>query len=109
MNHDDVEHLLYSGESPEDRFAYQRYLNDIKRGKSLFQLKAVAREMTLDIRRSWSERSFTPVSTPEGNFDAVVCNVSYHFHKHGSKYGSIGLMTQEAREYFLKHRQEAVL
>jgi hypothetical protein len=65
--------------------------------------------MTLDIRQSWSERTFTPVSTPEGNFDAIVCNVSYHYNKHGSKYGSIWLMTHQAKMYFQQHRHEATV
>ncbi len=107
MGANDIEHLPYKGESPQDRLAYQRYLADIKRGKSLLQLKAVAREMTPDIRQSWSARSFTVVSTPEGDFDAVVCNISYHFNKHGSKYGSIRVMTQEAKRYFQQYRQQA--
>ncbi len=107
MNTDPIENLPYSGESPQDRLAHQRYLVDVQRGKSLLQLKAVAKEVTPDIRNSWSARSFTAVSTPEGIFDAVVCNVSYHYNKHGSKYGSIRLMTQTAKQYFQQHRQKA--
>jgi hypothetical protein len=48
------------------------------------------------------------VSTPDGDFDAVVCNVSYHFHAHGQKYGSIRLMTQLAKQFFEQQRQQAV-
>jgi hypothetical protein len=109
MGFDDREYLPYGGESPHDPFAYERYLADIERGKGLLQLKAVASEMTQEIRQSWSPRSFTAVVTPEGEFDAVVCNVSYHFHKHGEKYGSIRLMTDQAKQYFEQHRQEASL
>jgi len=74
----------------------------------LLQLKAVAKQMSSDIRRSWSPRSFTAVTTPEGQFDAVVCTVSYHFHKHGQTYGSIRVMTHKAMQYFEEHRNEAV-
>jgi hypothetical protein len=107
MGVNDIEHLPYNGEPPQDRFAHQQYLADLKRGKSLIQLKAVASEMTPDVRQSWSVRSFTSVSTPEGNFDAIVCNASYHYNKHGSKYGSIRLMTQQAKRYFQQHRHQA--
>ncbi len=103
-----VEHLPYRGESPHDRFSFQRYIDDVRRGKSLLQLLAVNREMTPEIRQSWAARSFTRVVTPEGEFDETVCNVTYHFHKHGSKYGSIRLMTQAAKHYFQQHRHEAV-
>jgi hypothetical protein len=108
MAHDDTEDLPSEGESARDHHAYKRYLHDVNRGKSLLQPKAVASQMTGDIRRSWSPRSFTAVNTPEGRFDAVVCNASYHFHKHGQKHGSIRAMTRQAVEYFAKHRQEAV-
>jgi hypothetical protein len=103
------EHLPYSGESAKDRLAYERYLTDVKRGKSAFQLKAVAEQMTADIRQSWSARSFTAVTTPVGDFDALVCNVAYHFHTHGQKYGTILAYTQAAKQYFDQHRQSAVI
>ena len=102
------EHLPYGGESAQDRLAYEQYLADVKRGKSALQLKAVAEQLTPDIRRNWSARSFTSVTTPEGGFDALVCNVAYHFHTHGQKHGSIRVYTRAAREYFEQHRQEAV-
>ena len=107
MTHDDTEYLLYGGESPQNRTAYQQYLQDVQRGKSLQQLKAVADSITPDIRQSWSARSFTPVLTPVGRFDEVVCNISYHFHKHGQKYGTIRKMTDEALRYFREHRNQA--
>jgi hypothetical protein len=109
MGSGNEEHLPYSGESAQDRLAYKRFLGDARRGKTALQLKAVAEQMTPDIRRSWSGRSFTAVSTPAGNFDALICNISYHFHTHGQKYGSIHIYTQEAKRYFEKHRQDAVL
>jgi hypothetical protein len=93
MGFDSTEDLPYRGESPKDRLAYERYLADIKRGKSGLQLRAVAEESIPEIRRSWSARSFTPVSTSAGEFDAIVCNVSYYFHGHGQDFGSIRLMT----------------
>ncbi|MCP5117087.1 MAG: hypothetical protein GY953_40195 [bacterium] len=102
------ERLPYTGESAQTRLSYERYLADAERGKTALQLKAVAEQMTPDIRRSWSARSFTAVSTPVGDFDALICNVSYHFHKHGQKYGNIRLYTQAARRHFIQHRQHAV-
>ena len=108
MASDKIENLPYSGESPKDPLARDRYLADVRRGKSLLQLKAVADQMTPDIRLSWSARSFTAVSTPEGEFDAVVCNVAYHFHKHGQRHGSIRSMTEHAKQYLLQHRQHAI-
>ena len=103
-----MEHLPYQGESASDRLAYERYREEIKRGKSLLQLMAVQKEITPEIRQSWSARSFTPVQTSQGVFDDVVCNISYHFNKHGAKYGSVALMTQEAQKYFKQNRHVAV-
>lgn len=102
------EHLPYSGESAQDRVAYDRYLADAKRGKTALQMKAVADQLISDLRRSWAPRSFTGVSTSVGEFDATVCNVSYHFHTHGQKYGSIRLYTDAAKRYFEQHGRGAV-
>jgi hypothetical protein len=107
MSRDNTEYLLYGGESPQNRIAYLRYLEDVQRGKSLQQLLAVAESITPNIRESWSARSFTPVQTPEGRFDEIVCNISYHFHKHGQKYGTIQRMTDEATRYFRENRNQA--
>ena len=104
-----MEHLRYCGELPQDNKAFQQYLKDMKRGKTLLQLQAVQREITPQIRQSWSARTFTPVITPEGMFDEIVCNISYHFQKHGSKYYSITLMTQAAKDYFALNRRSAVI
>ena len=104
-----MEHLRYCGELPHDSKAYQQYLEDMRRGKTLLQLQAVQREVTPEIRRSWSARSFTPVLTPIGVFDEVICNISYHFHKHGSKYYSVTKMTEEAKRFFTANRATAVL
>ena len=101
------ENLPSSGESASDRLAFQRYLEDVKRGKSLMQLKAMDEAMTPEIRRAWAARSFTPVRTPEGVFDEVVCNASYHFHKHGQKYGTIQAMTTAAVQNFNTNRHSA--
>jgi hypothetical protein len=90
------EHLPFSGESAQDRLAYQRYLEDVKRGKSALQLSAVANKLTPDLRNSWLPRSFTGVSTQSGDFDAIFCNISYHFHTHRQKYGSIRLYRQQS-------------
>jgi hypothetical protein len=103
MRGPDNEHLPYSGESPQDRFAWDRYLNDAKRGKTALQLKAVADQLTPDLRASWATQSFTGVSTPVGNFDATVCTVSYHFHKHGQSYVNIRAYTLAAKRYFDAH------
>ena len=94
------EHLPYNGESAQDLFAYGQYLSDAKRGKTALQLQAVALQLTPDLRKSWAPRSFTGVSTPFGDFDEAVCNVSYNFHTHGQKYGTIRLYTQAAKQYF---------
>jgi hypothetical protein len=104
---DDTEYVLYGGESPQNRIAYMRYLQEVQRGKSLQQLRAVADSMTPEIRQSWSARSFTPVQTSAGRFDEIVCNISYHFHKHGQKYGTIQKMTDEALRYFREHQSQA--
>jgi hypothetical protein len=98
-----MEQLRYCGELPQDIKAYQQYLDDMRRGKTLLQLQGVQLEITSEIRSSWSARSFTPVITPQGIFDEVVCNISYHFHKHGSKYYSITRMTEEAKLYFARN------
>jgi hypothetical protein len=109
MAGDDTEYLLYGGELPQDRFAFVRYLLDVQRGKSLLQLQAVAKDLTPDIRCCWSPRSFTPIHTSEGSFDEVVCNVSYHFHKHGQKFGTIRRLTEEAQRLFRERRHEATV
>lgn len=102
------EHLPYGGESAQDRLAFDRYLADAKRGKTALQLKAVAQQLTPDLRSLWLPQSFTGVVTPEGAFDALVCNVSYHFHRHGQKYGSIRVYTEVARRYFDQHKGPAL-
>jgi hypothetical protein len=37
----------------------------------------------------------------------VVCSISYHFHKHGQKFGTIAAMTLAAQQYFRAHRSAA--
>jgi hypothetical protein len=107
MNSAEYEHLPYAGESAQDSQAFARYLADVKRGKTGLQLNAVAQQLTPDLRIRWLPQSFTGVVTPEGTFDAVVCNVSYHFHKHGQKYGNIRRYTEAASVYFDQHRPHA--
>ncbi len=80
-----VERLPYQGESPADRLAFEQYLNDVQRGKSLLQLIAAKKTTTRQIRRSWSPRTFTAVHTLQGIFGSVICNISYHFNKHGAR------------------------
>jgi hypothetical protein len=94
------EHLPYDGQSAQDRFAYDRYSEDAKRGKTALQLKAVEEQLTPDLRNDWAPRTFTGVSTSVGDFDATVCNVSYHFNTHGGGYGSVRLYTAAAKRYF---------
>jgi len=101
------EQLPFSGESAQDRLAFDHYLEDVKRGKSALQLTAVAAQMTPELRNSWLPRSFTGVSISAGNFDAIVCNVSYHFHTHGQKYGTIRMYTDAAKRYFEQHGRAA--
>ena len=101
-----MENLPSKGESPKDRKAHADYLKDVERGKALLQLDAVKKQMTSEIRNSWSPRSFTPVKTPAGQYDATVCNVSYHFHKHGQKYGNIKAYTVAAKKYFEQHKNK---
>jgi hypothetical protein len=103
-----VENLPSKGESPKDRTAHSNYLKDVERGKSALQLDAVKKQMTTEIRNSWSPRSFTEVKIPSGQYDATVCNVSYHFHQHGQKYGNIRDYTQAARKYFEQNKTGAV-
>lgn len=100
MSRVDTEQLLYGGELPEDRMVFQMYLADVQRGKSLLQLQAVAAAVTPEIRRAWSPRTFTKIQTSSGCFDEVVCNISYHFHKHGQEYGDIASMTRAAQQFF---------
>jgi hypothetical protein len=107
MTADNIEYLLYGGESPQNRIAFLHYLTEAQRGKSLFQLTAVAKDLIPDIRRCWSPRSFTKIETSQGSFDEVVCNISYHFHKHGQKFGTIKQMTDEALRLFRERRAEA--
>lgn len=102
-----IEHLLPAGESPQDRLAFERYKLDIGRGKSLLQLQAVAAEITPQIRLAWAPRSFTPVRTSAGVFDATVCTIAYHFHKHGERFRTIQAMTHAAQEYFRRERTQA--
>jgi len=102
-----MEILGSKGESPKDRKAHSDYLKDVERGKSALQLDAVKKQMTTAIRNSWSPRSFTAVKIPSGQYDATVCNVSYHFHKHGQKYGNIRTYTEAALKYFRQNQGSA--
>lgn len=104
-----IERLPYSGESSHSSLAYSRYKEDLKRGKGLLQIKSVAAEITPFIMRSWAPRTFTDIETADGEFvDKVVCNISYHFSEHGSKYGTVLKFTLAAQEYFRTNRQVAV-
>jgi hypothetical protein len=102
-----MENLPSKGESPKDRAAHDKYLKDVERGKSALQLDAVKKQITSEIRNSWSPRSFTEVKIPSGQYDSTVCNVSYHFHKHGQKYGNIKAYTLAAKKYFAENKKPA--
>jgi hypothetical protein len=102
-----VDNLPSKSESPKDRKAHANYLKDVERGKSALQLDAVKKQMTTSIRNSWSPRSFTDVKIPSGQYDATVCNVSYHFHKHGQRYGNIRAYTEAAVKYFEQNHAKA--
>jgi hypothetical protein len=96
-----MEILPYNGQSRQDRAAFQLFLEDLRRGKTMSQLQSIAEGMTHAIRRSWSARSFTDVTTADGKvYDAVICNISYHYNKHGYKLVSIERFTQTAKQYF---------
>ena len=97
------ENLRSDGEQPANISSFQAYLSDIKRGKGLLQLTAVDKGMTSAIRKRWAKGSFTDVRTDAGAFDAIICTVSYHFHKHGQKYGKISKYTDAAVMYFEKN------
>ena len=103
-----MENLPSKGESPKDRKAHADYLADVERGKSALQLDAVKKQMTPEIRNSWSPRSFTKVKIPSGQYDAVVCNVSYYFHKHGQRYGNIRAYTLAAKKYFEQNKAKGL-
>lgn len=104
-----MEHLPYSGESPKDRLAFTRYQDEIRRGKNLLQLMEINKAATPAIRASWSARSFTAVTTSQGVFDAIVCNLSYHVQKHGARFASVADMTRQAKSYLVKNRASARL
>jgi len=76
-----VEVMSYSGQDATDIYAFAAYLEDVQRGKSLLQLSAMA-ETDPETQAKWSPRSFTAVEIDGRWFSAVVCNMSYHYHKH---------------------------
>ena len=104
-----IEQLPYRGESPQDRYAFAQYMEDVSRGKSLLGLIEMRKALTGEIRKSWYEGTFTPVETTQGTFDELTCNLTYHFGKHGAKYGDIATMTAAAKRYFALNRSKATL
>ena len=104
-----LERLPYQGESASDRLTFEKYLDEVKRGKSLMQLMAAKKSTTPQIHCSWSPRTFSAVHTPQGIFDDVICNISYHFYKHGNKYGTVAAMTHAAQQYFRQNRHQGVV
>lgn len=104
-----MEQLPYRGESPQDRLAFEKYLDEVKRGKSLLALVAMRDALTPAIRSSWYPGSFTKIKTSEGEFDELVCNLAYHFGKHGDSYGDIATLTRAAKQYFNQNRAQAKL
>jgi hypothetical protein len=102
-----VEQMPYRGESARDRHAFAKYLEEVKRGKSLLALIAMRNALTPEIRACWHEGTFGTIETSQGAFDELTCNLSYHFGKHGERYGTIANMTAIAKRYFNDHRAEA--
>ena len=102
-----IEQLPYRGESPQDRYAFSNYIEEVKRGKSLLALIAMRDALTPEIRACWYAGTFGTIETSQGNFDELTCNLSYHFGKHGDRYASIADMTAIAMRYFRDHRAEA--
>jgi hypothetical protein len=68
-----VEQMPYRGESAQDRATFARYIDDVKRGKSLIALVAMRNALTPEIRKSWYAGAFTPIETPQGRFDELTC------------------------------------
>lgn len=104
-----IEYLPYSGESPQDRKAFAQYMEEVKRGKSLLALVAMRDALTPEIRKCWFVGTFGTIETSEGVFDALICNLSYHFGEHGQRYGTIANMTKAAKRYFDANRATAKL
>jgi hypothetical protein len=108
-----IEDMPYRGESPQDRTAFAEYMKDVGRGKSLLGLMAMRDALTPEIRKSWYASTFTPVTTTQGTFDELTCNLAYHFSsanlKTGGKYTSIAQLTVEAKRYFQQNRTKAIL
>lgn len=102
-----VEQMPYRGESAQDRHAFAKYMEEVKRGKSLLALMAMRNALTPEIRACWYEGTFGSIETSQGMFDELTCNLSYHFGKHGQKYGTIANMTAIAKRYWQDHRAEA--
>jgi|SRR5579863_855430 len=102
-----IEQMPYRGESPQDRQAFAKYMDEVKRGKSLLALIAMRKALTPEIRACWHEGTFGKIETSQGQFDELTCNLSYHFGKHGEKYATIANMTGIAIRYFKDHRAEA--
>jgi hypothetical protein len=102
-----IEEMPYLGEAPADRKAFAKYMEEVKRGKSLLALIAMRDALTPEIRACWYEGSFGTIETSQGQFDELTCNLSYHFGKHGDKYGTILNMTAIAISYFKTQRHEA--
>lgn len=102
-----IEQLPYRGESQQDRYAFAKYMEEVRRGKSLLGLIAMRNALTPEIRVCWYAGTFGTIETSQGQFDELTCNLSYHFAKHGEKYGTIANMTAIAIRYFKAHRAEA--
>ena len=102
-----IEELPYRGESAQDRNAFAKYMEEVKRGKSLLALVAMRNALTPEIRACWYEGTFGSIETSQGAFDELTCNLSYHFGKHGEKYGTIANMTAIAQRYLKENRMRA--
>ncbi len=84
-------------------------MEEVQRGKSLLALVSMRNALTPEIRKYWYEGTFGTIETSEGTFDALTCNLAYHFGKHGEKYHTIANMTTVAKQYFVANRAKAKL
>jgi hypothetical protein len=57
-----VEQMPYRGASAQDRHAFAKYMEEVKRGKSLLALIAMRSALTLEVRVCWHEGAFGAIT-----------------------------------------------
>jgi hypothetical protein len=104
-NKDSFEHTM------PDHFRESAYWQSTLSGKSAFQLTAIHNALVNNpaLRAAWHPSTFTPYTIQGTTFDALECNLAYHFHKHGQRYGTIELMTAAAQSHFIHHKGDTGL